>query len=183
MLDYILININDYQMNIEFFINQIQGNWIRQRTIYYLNTKKIKSFKEEFIWERLDEARLLPNVLSSIYKMKNDSIDFDSVNIAIVYKDKLKNNYNVFFHDISKKRGSITFLDSEKKSSINYSYCVDKNGCLVIEHCRGNLKFNEKIFWISKNLRNTITMIKIKNKLLSISFSSAIKVNESLTNG
>lgn len=115
MLDYILININDYQMNIEFFINQIQGNWIRQRTIYYLNTKKIKSFKEEFIWERLDEARLLPNVLSSIYKMKNDSIDFDSVNIAIVYKDKLKNNYNVFFHDISKKRGSITFLDSEKK--------------------------------------------------------------------
>lgn len=179
MLDYILINTNGYQMDIEFFINQMEGNWIRQRTIYYINTKKVKSFREEFVWERLDESRLLPNVLSSIHKIKNHSINFDSVSITGMHKGKLKNNYNVFLQDVLKKRGTITFLNSEKESLMNYSYYIDKNDCLVIDHCKGNLRFNEKIFWISKNLRNTVAMIRIKNKLLSISFSSEIKINKS----
>lgn len=183
MLDYILINISNYQMNIEFFINQMEGNWIRQRTIYYLNTKKVKSFREEFVWERLDASRLFPNVLSSIYKVKSGNTNFYSASITTMYKDKLKNNYNVFFYDVLKKRGSITFLNSEKESLMNYSYYVDKNDCLVIDHCKDNLRFNEKTFWISKNLRNTVTMIRIKNELLSVSFSSEIKINKSLTNG
>ena len=175
MLDYILINTSDYQMNIEFFIDRMEGKWVRQRTIYYLNTKKVKSFREEFIWERLEESRLLPSIFSSIYRIQCSSINFHSANIISIYKDKLKNNYNVFLYDVLKKRGSITFLNSKKEGLMNYSYYIDKNDHLVISYCKGNLRFNEKIVWISRNLRNTVTMIRIKNKLLSISFSSEIK--------
>lgn len=182
MLDCILINANDYQMNIEFFIDQMDGEWVRQRTIYYLNTKKIKSSREEFVLEKLDASRLLPNIFTSIYKVKSDSINFDPTITTSIYKDKLKDDYNVLFHNVLKKRGSVTFLSNKKEDSMNYSYYIDKNDCLVIGYCRGDLRFNEKIFWISKNLRNTLSMIRIKNKLLSVSFSSEIKINKNLTN-
>ena len=169
-------------MSVKFFIYEMQGKWILQRTIYYLNRKAIKNFRESCNYEKLDKKDILVAAFLCFYK-QYDYICFDSSIINSCYSHKSKNIYHIFFYNPIKKRGLISVFNNKKEHQINYFYNVDNNGYIYLSYKKGNLVFSERTFCISNNLKNTISTLRLKHKLISMSFSSAIKINEGPTNG
>lgn len=169
-------------MNIDFFIDQIQGKWIIQRTIYYLKTNTIKNFKEEFVYKKLNKndaaIHKLLDFTSQYYHSRSNNIS-----PICIYKNNLVSKYNIYFHDPTKSQGILSTFSHQSKHLVNYFYDIDRNNCILLSYRKNNLIFSEKTLWISNNLRNTISSIRTKDKLLSVSFASEIKINQHKING
>lgn len=139
----------------------IQGNWISQRTIYYLKTKKIKTFNIKNNVNSINKSHIIFN---------KNFINYDDNIFEWYINNKLSINLYLF----SKSLNNISKI--ERNIHKEYKCIKENNNYLKIKCVNKDIECLEYIYYISKTFRISIGLIKKLNKYIAISFTSDIKI-------
>lgn len=130
-------------------LDNIEGHWKYQKTIYDLNRKKISNYKQCIDISITDtQQALVIDQKTLTYKTIYSTIKLDS-NIL----NKIYSYYN-----------------------ISYKVKLKLSNQLNITYKKQQISFQEKIYAINSNFFIVIGIMKQSNKYLSISFTSFIKI-------
>jgi len=142
-------------------LNNIEGDWISQRTIYYLKTKRFKTFHmKSFIGPF--------NILNPI-RTKN-LMDYNGYIIKWYNNKQIRENLYIFadnLNQIQKIEGDYNRIYQFEFKTVHLIKIIsnyEKMQCI------------EYIHLVSQNFRISISLIKKLNKYIAIAFTSDIKI-------
>lgn len=146
----------------QIFLKKIQGQWILQKTIYYINKKKLSVNKTENKIQAIkntNKINPLSGYIDKIYTLQNINLKTNEI------------KYNLF--TIKNNEGSIQKTINE--STYHGQFELKSNKCLKTIFKRDGLLYIEYLYVITQNFKISISMIKTKNKYIAVTFTSCIK--------
>nr|YP_009293649.1 hypothetical protein Rhodyp_053 [Rhodymenia pseudopalmata]AOM64331.1 hypothetical protein Rhodyp_053 [Rhodymenia pseudopalmata] len=150
---------------IDYFLKQIEGRWISQKTTYYMQKTKLyaNKSKNKIITVNNKVANtLMSSVDSNLYTLCNSNLNTN------------KNDSTLFLTDSSNKKGSIVKIKPFTK--YNGIFKIDSNNCLKIEFTYNRISYTEYLYLITKNFHMHISLIKLKSRYIAVTFTSCIKI-------
>lgn len=146
-------------LQLKSLFENVEGSWLYNKTIYYLDAKKININKSQ----------------KQITKLKNLSL----LNNRYICKYKNFSNKEILYNYISTTNGCSTFGKLQKIYNNyiqEYEFQLNYNNNLKITYTKQNIKYTEYIYSINTNFRISIVIIKRLNKYIAICFNSEIKI-------
>lgn len=148
------------QLYSNHFFKNLQGNWISQKNIYFLNNKKQNKYKEQI--SIIQYKNIIDLYQEELYKYK--------INI-ISKKNQLNQEYstlNIYPKKIIKKIDRVSKL---------YKIYFISNNLLKIQSNSINNKFtyNEYIYLINPNFKISIGILTKSKKYIATILTSYIK--------
>nr|YP_009774101.1 conserved hypothetical plastid protein [Caulacanthus okamurae]QIZ74718.1 conserved hypothetical plastid protein [Caulacanthus okamurae] len=142
-------------------IHYLEGKWICQQTIYDFTNKIININQDKINYltlKKIDKAELIN--CSYICQYSN--------NKKIVYKYVNSNNYYPV-------QGTIKKLD--QNIITNYFFKLENENLLKIEYLNNNIKYTEYVYFLHKNFKLSIILLKTIKYYNAVCFMSSIKIN------
>lgn len=159
MINTFLNQLKSMSLQLKSLFNNIEGNWLYNKTIYYLDSKKININKSQKQITRLENLSLLNNVYICRYKnFSNKEIIYNYISRTNEYPTfgTLQKIYNNYIQE--------------------YEFQLNYNNNLKITYTKQNIKYIEYIYFINTNFRISIVIIKRLSKYIAICFNSEIKI-------
>ena len=150
---------------INIFLKNIEGTWISQKTIYYVNKKKFSFIKTKNQIKQVDTSNIIDNLLLPIE-------NFDA--LQIINLNKGKNIGNFFILNKKDNLSNLTKVSNSLKD--NGHLKIYSNNCLKIKFTRNKISYIEYLYVIKNNFKISIGLIKMNNKYIAATFTSCIKV-------
>lgn len=167
-------------MDINKFLEQNEGKWFSQRTIYNLNQETAENSKSNLSIELLkpDNEMLVKlcqqqeiNPTAAIGAIKtnwDNSIDGGKK------AEKGTNLLVLIANDEQTQEGKILLSNQNKTASVG-SYVLGEDEALTLILKENKLQSQERIWFVSPNLRLRTSLIKQGDKFISTSFYSEIR--------
>nr|QCI09088.1 hypothetical protein [Inkyuleea mariana] len=156
------------KLNLEMLLEQMEGDWISQKTLYYL--------KKKYIYNNKSNIKILKlnNFTNNIIK---NSSNYNIYNFQ--YSNKKNNDLYFFSKKSNYSSGNIKKISSNDIQ--NYHFQLISSNCLIIQTMEKNIKYIEYIYYINKNFRISITLLKKINQYIAIAFTSYIRIIQANT--
>ena len=138
----------------ELLLNNLEGQWKYQQTIYNINNKTINCHINNFF--------LQTNCTRNIVKYQNNKL---SIIISI------KNNL-----DTKQSKGNL--CKTYNNNYFEYSFLQSTQNKLNIRYTKTNIVYDENFDVINPNFFVSKILIKKKDKYLAVIFTSYIKIIE-----
>nr|YP_009296002.1 chromophore lyase [Schizymenia dubyi]AOM64937.1 chromophore lyase [Schizymenia dubyi] len=151
--------------SLETFLQKIEGEWLSQETIYYLQTK----------YEQ--------NNLSTVnikYLASNKKQDKKSEAYKITYNINNFLSEYYFSHLYDNNFGIIEKYTN--KHNKTYEFKIHSHNCIEIKTYKANIEYIEYLYLIDHNLKLSLSLLKKFDKYISISFNSKIKIAKTKDN-
>lgn len=148
--------------NIKTLLEKIQGKWISQKTIYYINNQNSHlhtSDNEIFLEKNVNNLYTSNNALNKLYCLT--SVDLNTQ----------EQTSHLFIHNKNK----ITLKIKNNRSSYNGYVCIYSDIFFKKVFIYNNIKYSEYNYIITQNFQLSIGIIKLKNKYIAVTFTSYIK--------
>nr|YP_009510422.1 hypothetical protein [Gracilaria caudata]YP_010196139.1 hypothetical protein LK014_pgp124 [Gracilaria caudata]AXI96095.1 hypothetical protein [Gracilaria caudata]UAD83536.1 hypothetical protein [Gracilaria caudata] len=150
-------------MIYENILNKLEGQWICQRSNYFIHKKKVDYNKQEINLKQIENIYI---------REKEDHLIY---NYHLYNKKNYERTYYLFFQD---KRSNIGELHKITNDEIKYyRFKIYTHNCIKIESVKKNILYYEYIYLINPKFKITICVLKENHKYLAASFISEIKVS------
>nr|YP_009296206.1 hypothetical protein Sebd_054 [Sebdenia flabellata]AOM65141.1 hypothetical protein Sebd_054 [Sebdenia flabellata] len=152
------------------FLTNLEGEWISQQTVYYINTKKVNvhKIKNKIMRMKTNNINIIDTLSSStnnIYTLKYVDLNTDNI------------SSNIFIVRDQSNLGHLQKIYSESKQNYIYKLCSDSS--LQIQYIDKVNCYSEYIYVLNKNFRISIGIMKKLEKYIAVSFTSHIKTIKS----
>nr|WCH56306.1 hypothetical protein [Hypnea sp.] len=148
------------QQTLGNLINHLEGIWVSNQTVYDFKNKTIHNYKFDI------EVSLL-NKLSHSKTHTQYMCKYKNIHNKIIY------NY-ILQPALHQKYGTIEKI--EDNEIVKYVVIFDSNRRFKISYSQQDIVYTEHLFFLHKNFKLSIGIIKKANKYKAISFTSDIKV-------
>lgn len=148
------------QSNLHCFFENLEGNWIAQKNIYFLHNKRQYQYKEFInIINNTQNINIIKNLLYqySIFILNKENKNNILYNNLSIYNKNIIKNLNKLIKNYD--------IDLLTNKLLKVKLKLDQN----------NLIYYEYIYTINNNLKISIGLLKKQNKYIATILTSYIK--------
>nr|YP_010199175.1 hypothetical protein LK225_pgp121 [Crassiphycus usneoides]UAD88624.1 hypothetical protein [Crassiphycus usneoides] len=150
-------------MKYENILNKLEGQWLCQRTNYFIHNKKVTYNKQEISLKQANNIYIPEKEKYTIY------------NYQLYNKKNHERTYYLFFKQDQSHIGELHKITNDQIKY--YRFTIHTNNCIKIESVKKNVLYNEYIYLINPKFKIIICVLKENQKYLAASFISEIKVS------